>query len=69
MHDILLAFMAPEDGTQAARRRQAQHVRQRENRDLTFDMSGGPKGAQRPLDVRSMEWLGAGRQVLKAAMP
>jgi hypothetical protein len=27
-------------------------------RRLTFDMSGGPKGAKQPLGVRSMEWLG-----------
>ena len=28
------------------------------NAGRTFDMSGGPKGVKRPLDVRSMEDLG-----------
>jgi len=49
LHGLMLVLTASEDGTQAARRRQAQHVRQRKKRDLTFDMSGGPKGAKRPL--------------------
>jgi len=50
LHDLLLAFTALEDCTRATRPIPARHVRQRENRDLTFDMSGGAKGAKRPLE-------------------
>ena len=49
LHGLLLAFAALEDCTRATRPMPARHVRKRENRDLTFDMSGGAKGAKRPL--------------------
>jgi hypothetical protein len=38
-------------------------------RGLTFDMSGVPKSAKRPWNVRSMEWLGAASDVLDIADP
>ena len=54
LHGLLLAFTALEACARATRPIPARHVRGRENRDLTFDMSGGPKGAKRflgrPLD-------------------
>ena len=49
LHGLLLAFTALEACARATRPIPARHVRRRENRDLTFDMSGGAKGAKRPL--------------------
>ena len=49
LHDLLLAFTALEACARATRPMRARHVRRRENRDLTFDMSGRPKRAKRAL--------------------
>ena len=49
LQGLLLAFMTVKEGTELLDKKQTRRVRQRENRDLTFDMSGGAKGAKRPL--------------------
>ena len=56
-HGLLLAFATHEAGT-APEAGEEIECKTSVFRDLTFDMSGGPKGAKRPLGRPSMERLG-----------
>ena len=49
LHDLLLVFRAHEEGTKILDANERSVCGNARNRDLTFDMSGGPKGAKQPL--------------------